>query len=742
MRLYQAPQIFPETMAREEWSTLIRSAASQADETFQTEYFKLDNWFRRYDALYLLTYCSVYFLAHPEGTDPEAKGGLDFYPFYLEILQAFSLMQERSFESNLLGGEASDLLDSMGTIGDALTVRTMRELVDVPEQDIYERHVLLNMRRQTTAVRNWSYPQHMRKVTQDLARTVSQDFFNLYKIDSVAFVNVLFRLAETAEDRLNQHMNRVRDFYRQRTYQRVVSSYNKSFPDIKDFDADHVFDIVGQNLKNLKAMLIHYSDLRLSDNLTFTVDDIVDAYGEGADRRALKRLFDYLSIGFGDLSEQNREYVILDNPVWKKPFIKIGSGVYFSAVIGLLPHYALQLFEVLASTNSSMEEKYRQRKSKYLEDELEKLFRRSFSNGVVHRGSLWKDDAGNVGENDLTLVLGCMAVIVEAKSGVISPSASRGAPGRFKRTVKELIDEPAEQANNFIQILQSLQTPHDFLTKNGSVNTIDVCNVRYFVPLTVTLEQFGSVSNLRELVEAGISAKKLSELAPVISLTDLMVIFEILDLQCERVHYLARRREFGTHVHFYGDELDVLAFYLDHGLNVGEMEYTGEHSILLTMGSKQLDPYFLGQDAGLSIVKPQLALTEWWRSIIEHLEIRQREHWLDIAILLLNIPYIDQQKFERRFEKLSRKVRRGKLRMPHNWAVLLAGPAERQFFIALYPYMAMQHENRNSVVSEILDQKEAENARGAICIGVNLDHNELPYSVIALRKLPDLFDQL
>ena len=76
---------------------------------------------------------------------------------------------------------------------------------------------------------------------------------------------------------------------------------------------------------------------------------------------------------------------------------------------------------------------------------------------------------------------------------------------------------PRKQANRFIQVLKSLRTPHDFQTRNGPVNTIDASEVRYFVPLTVTLEQFGSVTNLRELVKSGISTKKLYELAPVIS---------------------------------------------------------------------------------------------------------------------------------------------------------------------------------------------------------------------------------
>ena len=84
------------------------------------------------------------------------------------------------------------------------------------------------------------------------------------------------------------------------------------------------------------------------------------------------------------------------------------------------------------------------------------------------------------------------------------------------------------------------------------------------------------MSNLKDLIEAGITNKSLPELAPVINLTDLMAIFEILDLQSEKVHYLGRRREFDAHLRFHGDELDVLAFYLDHGFNIGEAEFSGQ----------------------------------------------------------------------------------------------------------------------------------------------------------------------
>ena len=68
----------------------------------------------------------------------------------------------------------------------------------------------------------------------------------------------------------------------------MAKDYVERFPDVVGFDADRLFDMAGRHLASLKALLVFHSDLQLKDNLTFTLDDIVQAYGEGANRQALK----------------------------------------------------------------------------------------------------------------------------------------------------------------------------------------------------------------------------------------------------------------------------------------------------------------------------------------------------------------------------------------------------------------------------------------------------------------------
>ena len=118
------------------------------------------------------------------------------------------------------------------------------------------------------------------------------------------------------------------------------------------------------------------------------------------------------------------------------------------------------------------------------------------------------------------------------------------------------------------------------------------------------------------------------------------------------------------------------------------------------------------------------------------------DNWLDASILLLNVPFQDQRKLENKLEKLSGRVRRRKTKQPHNAVILLAGPPQRRFFLAFYPFTGTDRETRNEKIQEFLDMPEAKESRGAICVGIDINETRLPYSVIAFLRLPDLFDEL
>jgi hypothetical protein len=139
-----------------------------------------------------------------------------------------------------------------------------------------------------------------------------------------------------------------------------------------------------------------------------------------------------------------------------------------------------------------------------------------------------------------------------------------------------------------------------------------------FIPLSVTYENLGFVSaSLKDCIEAGLIESG-HALVPSICFTDLEVIYEILDSEAERIHYLARRVEIERTMQYNGDEMDLLAFYLDTGFSIGEWE-GGQHFISMAGKSKELDPFFVGRADGVSVPKPRLKLTDWWRAILSRI---------------------------------------------------------------------------------------------------------------------------
>src|SRR5690606_8930017 len=148
-------------------------------------------------------------------------------------------------------------------------------------------------------------------------------------------------------------------------------------------------------------------------------------------------------------------------------------------------------------------------------------------------------------------------------------------------------------------------------------------------------------SNLKKLIRSGLTSKKITELAPSVNLTDLEIIFETLVTVPEKIHYLARRREIEDYLGFEGDELDLLAFYLENGLNFDDNKVINHINMDLTLKSKELHPYFNFKENDPS-KKPMLAQNQWWKDILKNLENLKPDNWLEISYLLLSLPVWEQ----------------------------------------------------------------------------------------------------
>lgn len=747
MKMFQLPQLLKDDVPLEKRLDLIRAIGKDAGEKFAALYPQTTKWVTQYDPVYVLSMCAFYLIASPEGTDREATGELEFHHHYLELLQAFALCQPRRYAVQPLREQLLVLKAHMQEVGKHMALRRL----EIPErltsdEEISAYRLRTEMMAQTTAVRNWAYMHQMKKVLLDLAHSIEPAFKATYGVAPQRFFSMLLQIVEEAQDRLNDYMAKMRKCAAERDYRAIIAAYNDAFPDnmpITEEQAAWTWEAAGKKRLNLLSMLVMHADLKLADVYSFSLDRALELVGEGTDKAALQALLEKISFRFGDLADANKEHFVLSNPVLDRPFISLGDGAYFSAVWGVLPHLLLDILEDLVWEDEGLRDVYTKSKALYLEDELERIVRAGFPNGQVFTGSTWQTSAGVTYENDLTVVIDSFAIVFEAKSASISDPARRGAPSRLAETLRELIESPSEQAHRFIDRLKNEPGVHEFRTKRGVVNKIDSGAIKHYIPIGVTLSHLGLISsNLKKLIAAGIVDKKLEDLAPSINITDLESVFELLTREVEKVHYLARRREFEAHMDYEGDELDLLGFYLDNGFNIGDTEYSQDVVLSMVLKSKELDPYFIGSREGHPVPKPRLAMTDWWDAILNRVSEARFEGWLETGFILLNTTKEDQEKFEVEFKKLARQVQEGTASRPHNWVIWESGPMRRRYIVVGYPYVVNDKGQRDSILGEAIESDANADARGVVAIGVNMKHPHYPYDVLARRAATNLVDTL
>ena len=728
----------------EERLETVKQMGQKADEQFPGKYKEIQQWFQRYDQLYLLAFCCYHFLTSDAGYDEEAvTGQLEFPICYQELLQAFALAQPRSHEIGDLGHEVDRFKADLKKIGTLNAHRHFHfsELVATPA-DLDKQALRIQMKMHTTAVRNWAYEHQMQHVTLALAEAIAPVFIAKNGFDPQMLLKIIYKMTDTVQERINAHRLKLIATTREKHYEKVSEVYEREFAvqSATSSQRREMWERMGKNLLHYKAMLLAHSDLFLQSIFTFDFDTLI-GFSEGTfDKEQLQEIFDHIAMTFGELSNFDAEHFLLGNPVQQKPFIRLNQDEVFSSLWSVLSHYSLGILETFCAKDPSLRAKYNKLRGDYLEDEIEKLFRSSFPMAKIYAGSKWPGKDGRLYENDLLVIIDKFAIVVEGKAGMVSPPAKRAAPERLFKTLQELVEEPSEQALRFIEYLKDNPRELSLKVEKGPNNRIDATHLKYFIPLGVTLSHLGAMgTNLKQLIKAGVVDRTIAQLAPSISLTDLQNIFDLLPMAAEKIHYLQRRREIEATITYTGDELDLLGWYMDNGFNLGTVtEKIG--LFRMDLKSKELDNYIIGSALKEKVRKPELKKTNWWRDMLLRMEEKQTETWLETSYVLLNVSLEIQEHLELMLKDLEKKLRQGKAPQVHNWILLETADKDRKFFIAGYQYQERYREERNGVINDIFDDERMKGAKGRVVIGRNIDKDHYPYSVLVSWLDPQLFD--
>ena len=309
------------------------------------------------------------------------------------------------------------------------------------------------------------------------------------------------------------------------------------------------------------------------------------------DRQYLERRFDSevvdglyrLSLAPGGLNGQNPEHVYLNNPIWRKPYLRLEDGSLFTALPQLVFSFPFAIIEGMMEGQHALTIAYADARSDYLENAVEDLLTRAMPSATVYRGVVWDDPAtGQTWENDVVALLGNFVFVFEVKSGQINAAARRGGDLSLIKNFKELFVEPGEQGWRLQNYLDTQRQKAVLRLKSDNRRLdfkLDRPKVVY--RYSICFEHFANLTSARYYLKALGLIKNATAWSPVLSLGELQMIARFLDTEVSFQHYLTRRSTVDELIDFDGDEQDILSLYLINGLCLDPSALEGQRVAFL-----------------------------------------------------------------------------------------------------------------------------------------------------------------
>ncbi|MCL5037911.1 MAG: hypothetical protein M1269_12495 [Chloroflexi bacterium] len=738
-------------MPEDEITVHLKEMGEKFDIQYKESFQKLQERLLTVDPLLLLSCFPFYFLTTTliDGK-PKPKKESPILQHHVELLQGLVLRYRlEMYETKPVFPE--DIEEFCELIKEVTHSFRMRYLSCLEKgMDVQKRYRLLTLediRVYTQFIRNWGSVQQIMRIVRSLFAPLDDEIERTIGIRISHLIDMLLKLITIIEDKVNSHWDQLIPIFQAETISSAIEEYQRSFPDIKSTQEEllQLFKERGATLREAQFMLISHLDLRLPDIFTFQLNDFVNNYPQPIEASTLRQVLNTWALSFGDLEEIEPDHFFMGNPIWKKPLVRIDKDFFFCPIAVLFVSFCLEIMESVIKTNSGLYTKYERRRANFLEDELDRLFKEAFPFAKVYRGSQWNDPlTHDKYENDLLILIDSHLIIVEAKSGKITEPARRGAELRLENTIEKLIIAPSDQSGRFADYLRENPGLHRFSTKQGIVNELDTSNVKEIIRLNVTLGSLGTLSSRgHDLREAGFIPKDI-DIVPTMSISDLETVFDILEGNCQKLHYLTRRAQFEEHANYYGDEIDLLAFYTETGFNIGEEEFNNGIGLFIYGSSELFDSYLMSDLYGQKIPKPKCRLTKWWEDILQQIENRQPPRWTELGYLLLNVSYDDQKSFEESFKRVQKNVQ-GHWKIPghKNHIILSNGPQQRRDAIVGLAYKQITIEERNQLIEYVAyNAMEITQTDRATVIGIDNERCDYPYSVIACLNKNNVIEEM
>ncbi|MEH0021583.1 MAG: PepSY domain-containing protein [Desulfobacter sp.] len=732
--LTMMPNYF-EGISDEERAKVADEIGKHSEETFKKTLRKLTSLLSNHDPIGILANLSTYGLT--TGVSDQKVGDTSspdrLTQAHVEICQALILQTPEKDQSwkiiePEIIQEIWELLLQLLTSFHLQRISSNR--LEMDEEELAILRLQEKIRGNTESVRNWGYFQQVVQISKELYETFDPKMKSHFGFSITELIEVFENMVSRTEQKHTERMMRFRKLFSIKNRKKLVQTYFE-MADLPKSETENFLLHLNKksySQESLKASLICHDDLSLYENFIFNPNIIANELN--INEKTIQLIFKQFSLSPGELSDHNTEFLFLNNPVWHKPLIQIEEDTFFCPIPQLFFSF---IFESVDSLIETMDKKsLHNRRSLYLESKIEQIVKRRFPEANTLKSIKWKLD-DRVYETDLVTHIDSYAIIIEAKSGKISDTALRGAPKRIKRHIEEYFIAPNEQSKRFkgqIEALINDQTKYDELR---TILPLGENGIRKVLRLSITLENFAAIqSNLNSLKKTGWFPTEF-EPCPTMTVSDLEVLFDIIEHPVQIIHYLQRRTSIEKSVDYSGDEIDLIGLYISTLFHPLYFK-TKMGKMVITAMSSPIDDYYTLKEKCINPLKPSPPMTESFKNILLQLEERKPYQWAELGSILCRFGSQDQKDLFRKVKFLTKSVNKN-WKKPNHKNMMILTPDESSEYALCYVLCKNQNysKRKDFIDSGIEKAISPKHVKQVLIIGKNID-DEMPYNFIGLYR--------
>lgn len=510
-----------------------------------------------------------------------------------------------------------------------------------------------NTIRSESHIRNPAIPGHHLEFSKVLYAALADPIKKKFGFTIEESVQIRKSIMPLLNQRLNNGKERIKEEGEKRALEIFYFRSTGELPKESHFSKEHAIAINKYSRKEIKQIVkdeltvdffFHFHEVA-----SFTASDI--ATTSGVPEKTVEAFFDSLACAFGDVPKKDPVYgpVTLLN---RKPVIRHGNR-YIIPSFPLFLFETEQMVEAWIKTEPKLLDKWKDNRHNVLLDKGAELLLKLLPGADIRQNLYYYLD-GEQHETDGIFVYDRTLYIIEAKANRFSEAFKKGKILRVKNQLDDIVKKSYDQAIRTFQYIQNSDGLFEDKTRRKfSFNKKDFSDV---VIISLTLEPLGAITPYIKATNQ-LGYFDMGFFPWIISIFDLMVVADHLDLPVMLPHYIKRRQEFLSHdmMRVY-EEMDLLSYYLYNNLYIEDMvrEATEKKAnyVALENATDQINNYYLELHRGNN--KAAKVKTEMPENIVNLLTAINKTNLTDRKAVMLAILNLKPQRLKTFSEYIKR----------------------------------------------------------------------------------------